>query len=241
MTSARGARDKRSQRLGCVSALAVAFVFVCRPAHAQIVAFGASNVSGWNVAATEAFPAQLRSMLRGKGYDVGVANAGVYGNTTTDMRNRMDKDIPPGTKIVILDITGGIFNDLNKGTSRQQGDADMAAIEARLQARGITVIPVSGQDLPAQYHQTDGIHLTPAGHEYLASQLVARVVQVLGPPQAAQAQAPSTDVRDACVADARRLCAAVLGDEAKRHECMHEHRAELSKDCLSAIARSRQQ
>ena len=32
----------------------------------------------------------------------------------------------------------------------------------------------------------------------------------------------------------------VLRDDDKRRACMHDHRAELSKDCLAAIAKSRQ-
>jgi hypothetical protein len=120
----------------------------------------------------------------------------------------------------------------------------MAAIEARLSARGITIIPASGAELAASYHQPDGAHLTPEGHRALASQLLPQVERVLGPPQTQTtptlAAAPTAQVRDACMADARRLCAAVLGDDARRHECMHEHRAELSHDCLAAIARSRE-
>jgi hypothetical protein len=42
------------------------------------------------------------------------------------------------------------------------------------------------------------------------------------------------------VADARRLCSAFMQDDAKRHACMHDHRAELSSDCRRAIAESRQ-
>jgi acyl-CoA thioesterase-1 len=205
------------------------------PARAQIVAFGASNVSGWNVAATEAFSAQLQAMLREKGYGVKVINAGIYGNTTTDMRNRMDADIPEGTTIVILDTSGGIFNDTLKGISREQGDADMAAITAKLKERGIKVFPVSAADLPAQYHQQDGIHLTPEGHKLVATRLLPQITEALGPP----VMTPEM-VKHACYADAKRLCAKVLGDDEKRHACMQEHRSELSKDCLHAIAASRQ-
>src|SRR5579862_3325477 len=209
---------------------------LCRPAHAQIVAFGASNVSGWNVAASEAFAAQLQSMLREKGYDVRVLNRGIYGNTTTEMRNRMDADIPDGTTIVILDTSGGIFNDKLKGISREQGDADMAAISARLKERSIKVFPVSAAELPAQFHQEDGIHLTPEGHKLVASQLLPQMIEALGPPSAA----PHETVKQACYADAKRLCAKDLGDDEKRHACMQEHRSELSKDCRHAIAESRQ-
>jgi acyl-CoA thioesterase-1 len=205
------------------------------PAHAQIVAFGASNISGWNVAASQAIPAQLRAMLRAKGYSVRVINAGIYGNTTTEMRNRMDSDIPEGTTIVILDTSGGIYNDSLKGISREQGDADMTAISARLKERGIKVFPVSAAELPAQYHQPDGLHLTTEGYTLIASRLLPQIIEELGPPP----ETPET-VKHACAADARRLCAKVLGDDEKRHACMQEHRSELSKDCLHAIAQSRQ-
>jgi acyl-CoA thioesterase-1 len=215
--------------------IAILFMGFSRPAHAQIVAFGASNVSGWNVSATEAFAAQLQAMLREKDYNVRVLNKGIYGNTTTDMRNRMDSDIPEGTTIVILDTSGGIYNDKLKGISREQGDADMAAITERLKARGIKVFSVSAADLPAQYHQADGVHLTPEGHKLIASQLLPQITDALGPPTGT----PET-VRQACHADAKRLCAKVLGDDEKRHACMQEHRSELSKDCLHAIAQSRQ-
>lgn len=186
-------------------------------AYAQIVAFGASNVSGWNVAASEAFPAQLESMLRDKGYKVSVLNTGVYGNTTTDMLNRLDSDIPPGTTIVILDTSGGFYNNSTQGISREQGDADMETIVTRLNARGIKIITESSADLPAEYRQLDGRHLTPEGHRFVASQLLPQVMEALGPP----APTVPEEVRNACRADARRLCSTVLGDDEKRHACMH--------------------
>src|SRR3984957_14462808 len=94
-----------------LSGLAILLLALGGRAHAQIVAFGASNISGWNVAASEAIPAQLQAMLRAKGYSVTVLNAGVYGNTTVDMRNRMNLDIPSGTTIVILDTSGELLNN----------------------------------------------------------------------------------------------------------------------------------
>lgn len=233
-------------RLARALLAALAIAWSCASAHAQIVAFGASNISGWNVGAAEAIPAQLQEMLRQAGYAVRVVNAGIYGNTTPEMLARLDRDVPAGTRIVVLDSSGGIFNDLYKGMSRQQADADMAQITARLRARGIAVVPVSGADLGPQYHQPDGVHLTPAGHRLAASRILPQIEQLLGPPQAVAAPGPpavagtSTDLRDACIADARRLCASVLGNDAARRECMHEHRAELSHECIAAIERSRQ-
>jgi len=228
--------NPKSARTQTLAALVILLLALYGRAHAQIVAFGASNVSGWNVAASEAFSAQLQAMLRAKGYTVKVTNAGIYGNTTTDMLNRVDSDIPAGTTIVILDTRGGLYNDSWKGISREQGDADMAAITAKLKARGIKVIPFSGAELPAQYHQQDGLHLTPEGHKLAATKLLPEITEALGPPP----ETPQS-VKVACMADARRLCGQVLGDDEKRHACMQEHRSELSKDCLHAIATSRQQ
>jgi len=228
---------RRFQRFSVV--LVVLIAFVAR-SHAQIVAFGASNISGWNLAATETMPAQLQEMLRAKGYVANVLNAGIYGNTTAEMRDRMDSDIPQGTTIVILETSGGIYNNSLKGISREQGDADMAAINERLKARGITVIPVSGASLPAQYHQQDGVHLNAEGDQLIASQLLPKIVDILGPPPGPPPTETDEMVKKACYADAKRLCASDLGDDAKRHACMQEHKAELSKDCLDAITASRQ-
>jgi len=215
--------------LSCAAFLACVLVLAWSGAHAQIVAFGTSNVSGWNVAATAAFPAQLQDLLRAAGNSVSVVNAGVGGNTTADLLKRVDTDIPQGTKIVILDTIGGIFNDAKKGISRQQGDANMAAIEARLKGRGITINPVDVADLGSwSYYQSDQVHLTPEGHRLIASRLLPQVQAALGPlpPRLVQVpsatQAPSAQVRTACTADAKRLCADVLVDEVKRRKCMHD-------------------
>ena len=137
---------------------------------------------------------------------------------------------------MILDTGGGTYNDSRKGISREQGDADLAAITAKLKARGIKVIPFSAADLPGQYHQEDGLHLTPEGHKLAATNLLPQILEALGPPP----ELPES-VRHACIADARRLCGAVLGDE-EEAPCVHmqEHKSELSKDCLHAIAMSKQ-
>jgi hypothetical protein len=231
--------NPKTALIGILPTLAIALLGLQGTACAQIVAFGASNISGWNVAASQAIPAQLQSMLREKGYSVTVRNAGVYGNTTTQMRARMDTDIPQDTTIVILDSTGGQYNDSRLGISREQGEADFAAIKARLADRHIKVILISGTDVPPQYHQQDGLHLTPEGHRMAVSNILPDVMQALGPPPSPGAQTLS--LRKACIADARRLCAAVLEDEDKRHQCMQEHRGQLSKDCLHAIVESRKQ
>jgi acyl-CoA thioesterase I len=149
-------------------------------AHAQVVAFGASNVEGHGVSPSEAFPAQLQAMLQAKGYNVTVQNAGVYGSTTSDMRTRLDSAVPQGTKVVLLDVTGPLFNNRFKGIGLPEGRADLAGISAALHARGIKIVEVSAANFGRNYRQADGIHLSPAGHQLMASRLLPQVIRALG-------------------------------------------------------------
>ncbi|MBV9150897.1 MAG: esterase, partial [Alphaproteobacteria bacterium] len=56
--------------------------FLSAAARAQVVALGASNTVGMGVRPQEAYPAQLEAMLRAKGYNGRVVNAGISGDTT---------------------------------------------------------------------------------------------------------------------------------------------------------------
>ena len=57
----------------------------------------------------QAWPVQLEKMLKAQGHNVHIIKAGINGDTTVDMLKRVDRDIPSGTKIVILDIGGGFY------------------------------------------------------------------------------------------------------------------------------------
>src|ERR1700682_1813527 len=74
-------------------------------ASAQIVAFGHSAVRGV-VAESEMWPAVLESLLRAKGSQTHVINAGVYGETTDSTLARVASAIPAGSKTVILADSG---------------------------------------------------------------------------------------------------------------------------------------
>src|SRR3954470_18726060 len=101
-----------------IRALAVAALFVVLPlvsghaASGTIVALGASNTYGKGVARDQAYPAHLEAILRAKGHSVRVINAGINGNTTGQMLARMDRAVPRGTSVVILQPGG---NDRRKG------------------------------------------------------------------------------------------------------------------------------
>src|SRR6201990_1087009 len=101
-----------------VRALAAAAVLVMLPlvaghaASGTVVALGASNTYGRGVARNQAYPAQLQAMLRAAGYNVTVINAGINGDTTAGMLRRVDRMVPLGTSVVILQPGG---NDARKG------------------------------------------------------------------------------------------------------------------------------
>jgi acyl-CoA thioesterase I len=154
------------------------FLFTVR-LSAQIVAFGASNVSGAGVEASQAWPAQLEALLQAKGYHVHVLNAGITGDTTANMLKRVDSSIPNGTKIVILDLSGGLFNDYKTNIPREKGVANLQEIAARLHKRGIKIIRETTTQLPENLKQADKVHLNTAGHQELAKQLLPSVIQDL--------------------------------------------------------------
>ena len=148
-------------------------------AHAQVVALGASNTEGYAAGGpSAAFPAKLEALLRAKGYNVRVANKGVFGDTTAGMLGRLDSAVPSGTKVVILGACEGFFNNKRRGVSEDQGRADVVAIKNRLQARGIRMIlACRGPNMPKA---SDNIHMSPEAHVMLANELLPKVMGALG-------------------------------------------------------------
>jgi acyl-CoA thioesterase-1 len=141
-------------------------------AHAAtVVALGASNTAGMGVSPGQAYPAQLEIMLRARGLDVNVINAGVSGDTTGGMMARLASAVPKGTSVVILQPGG---NDIRRGTPNYT-----AELRSRLSAMGVKVVMLPNAMLRGKPHQPDGIHLTPEGYHMLAQQLVGPVASAL--------------------------------------------------------------
>lgn len=156
-----------------LSALAAILIFAAAPAGAAtIVALGASNTYGKGVARNQAYPAQLEAILRAKGANVRVVNAGINGDTTEGMLRRLDQAVPKGTSAVILQPGG---NDRRKGSPDRT-----AEIRSQLSARGIPVIMMPNSSFRGLPHQPDGQHLTPEGYRMLAEQVASQVPGVIG-------------------------------------------------------------
>ena len=65
--------------------------------------------------------------------------------------------------------------------------------------------------------------------------LMTAVGIVITPTVSEAALKPSGALRDACGAEARKLCASVVSNTAKRNACMKAHYAQLSAKCKEAI------
>jgi acyl-CoA thioesterase-1 len=155
-----------------LSLAALALVFQLGAAHAAtVVALGASQTAGKGVSSGEAYPAQLEAMLRARGLDVNVVNAGISGDTTGGMMARLESAVPKGTRIVILQPGG---NDLRKGAPNYT-----AELRSRLTAMGVRVIMLPNEMFRGKPRQPDGQHLTPEGYHMLAQQLVGPVASAL--------------------------------------------------------------
>jgi len=148
-----------------------------------VVCLGASNTRGMGVANEAAYPVQLEAMLRAKGYRGRVLNSGISGDTTAGMLARLDSAVPPDTRVVILQPGG---NDLRRrGAGAAEREANIEKILSRLGSRGIQVVMLQNdmlQDVPNQYRQADGEHLTPEGYRLLASWLAPKVAPIVGLP-----------------------------------------------------------
>jgi acyl-CoA thioesterase-1 len=142
---------------------------------ATVVAIGASNTFGKGVARGQTFPAQLEALLRARGYNVKVVNAGINGETTEEMLVRLDRTVPKGASVVILQPGG---NDRRKGIGYQRS-ANISAIESRVAARGARVVLVENNMFRGLPHQSDGIHLTPEGYRMLANSILPDVAAAL--------------------------------------------------------------
>src|SRR5260370_7767774 len=125
-------RAIRFGALGCLALLAMLNIGVVSADAATIVAHGASNTYGKGVARNQAYPAQLEAILRAKGSNVRVVNAGINGDTTEGMLGRLDQAVPNGTSAVILQPGG---NDRRKALPHPTAD-----IQTRLNSPVIPVI-----------------------------------------------------------------------------------------------------
>src|ERR1700761_5212376 len=122
----------------------------------KMVVLGDSLSAGLGLSAAASFPERLQKVLKDKGVDVDIANAGVSGDTSTGGRDRLDWSVPDGTQAVILELGA---NDALRGIDPKITRAALSDILTRLKARKIAAMlcgmlapPNNGADYAAQFN-----------------------------------------------------------------------------------------
>jgi acyl-CoA thioesterase I len=120
----------------------------------RIVVFGDSLVAGFQLKASDAFPAQLERVLKAKGHAVEVINAGVSGDTTAAGLERLQWSVPERTDAVILELGA---NDALRGLDPTRARANLDRIIATIKTGGAEVLlagMIAPRNLGADYTRT---------------------------------------------------------------------------------------
>jgi len=177
-------KDITKRLLPCLVIFFAVISSEARTASVSIVAVGADNTAGrgtgkrhGGVSEAEAYPAQLETMLRTRGVDAHVSNAGVPHDTTEGILARLDSSVPAGTQLAILNVARG--DDKQQGTFASE-ESTINEIKKRLGGRHIPLIilPPLGK-IAGPYRDFDGHHFTAEGHAHIAAYLLPKVMSIL--------------------------------------------------------------
>jgi len=175
--------------LACALLLALNESALARTIH--LVAYGDSMTAGWLVTRNDAYPAQLQALLRQKGYDVVIDNAGINGGTTRDALTHFDTAIAPDTDIALLEFGS---NDLRRRVPMQTVRARLIQIIRALRGRKIEVLLIGFADLkldavarsegvayaewtlpPGRYRARDHAHYNAQGYAIVVARMLPQV------------------------------------------------------------------
>ena len=126
-----------------VQAVALALILAGAPLRQadsrplRLVALGDSLSAGLGLPPGQAFPDRLQAALRAKGWDVGVVNAGVSGDTARDGLARYDWAVPPGADALIVEFGA---NDMLRGLPPEATKKALSAILDRARAARLAVL-----------------------------------------------------------------------------------------------------
>jgi acyl-CoA thioesterase-1 len=125
----------------------------------KILAFGDSLTAGYGLPAEDAFPVQLQTALKAKGYNVTVTNAGVSGDTTAEGRARLAWSLNDPFDYAIVELGA---NDALRGLDPGQAYANLDFILNALAAKHVKVLlagMIAPRNMGRDYaDQFDGIY-----------------------------------------------------------------------------------
>ena len=114
------------------------------PGETVIVALGDSLTAGFGLPQDQSFSVQLERVLRGRGRNVRVVNAGVSGDTAAAGLARLDWAMPDDASAVIVELGA---NDALQGLPPEATKSALEEIVKRLKARGLPVL-LAGMEAP---------------------------------------------------------------------------------------------
>ena len=122
-----------------------------------VVALGDSLTAGPGLRPLDTYTALLQERARGAGYPHRVVNAGVSGETSSDALRRLDRELVPDTRVLIVALGA---NDGLRGVPVDTVRRNIGTIIEQAQARGIKVLlcgmetpPSRGWDYTLQFHR----------------------------------------------------------------------------------------
>ena len=100
----------------------------------KIVVLGDSLAAGYGLTRDSSFPARLEVLLRQRGYQVQVVNAGVSGDTSAGGLARLDWALDERPDLMIIELGA---NDALRGLDPLQTRQNLSAILSRLRDAGV--------------------------------------------------------------------------------------------------------
>ena len=112
-----------------------------------ILSFGDSLMAGYQIPIDKAFPAQLETALREKGYNVRVVNSGVSGDTAADGLARLDWSLNEKVDGAIVEFGA---NDALRGIDPKVTEPSLDEILKTLKEKHIELL-VAGMEAPRNW------------------------------------------------------------------------------------------
>jgi acyl-CoA thioesterase-1 len=128
----------------CVGVLAALWSGSSSAAPIKILAFGTSLTQGYGLPPGTEFTAVLQTMLKARGIEANVVNAGVSGDTSADGVSRLDWSLADHPDAAIVEMGS---NDALRGLEPKDTDNNLSVILAKLRAAHVPVL-VLGMKAP---------------------------------------------------------------------------------------------
>lgn len=153
-------------------------------AQVQVAVIGDSNVYGKGISSSENYPSQLQAALNARGLNVSVSNGGINGDTSAGLAGRLDSAVPAGTRVAVIWI--GI-NDIRRGVSMAEVQANVAGIVSRLRAKGIDSYVIRPPVYNVADHQNPALtvgggdkHFNAAGYRKMVGKTIGPIASLVG-------------------------------------------------------------